>query len=189
MKMTRQFFISDDLDDLERLEEELESAGLVTPQIHVLTLDDTGADRHQHLHQVVSFMKMNTVHSALAGAVLGLFASMMVLFIAYMAGWTESPAGWLPFVFLAIIALGFFTWEGAFLGFQTPNARFQQFEEVLRDGKHIFFVDLEPGQDKLVRQAVERHPSVEMAGTGRASPHWLVRAQHRIKHFFTHTFP
>ena len=32
MKLTRHFFISDDLDDLEHLEEELERSGIVTPQ-------------------------------------------------------------------------------------------------------------------------------------------------------------
>ena len=37
MKVLRRYFISDDLDDLDVVEEQLESAGVSTPQIHVLT--------------------------------------------------------------------------------------------------------------------------------------------------------
>ena len=40
MKTLRRYFISDDLDDLEVVEEQLESAGVSTPQIHVLTAHD-----------------------------------------------------------------------------------------------------------------------------------------------------
>lgn len=191
MKMTRHFFISNDLDELERLEEELEQAGVVTPQIHLLTLDETGAENHHHLHKVTSLMKQDMVHSAIVGAAVGLCVSLVILAVAYFAGWTNSPAGWVPFIFLAIIALGFFTWEGSFLGFQSPNVHFKHFEKALQDGKHVFFVDLEPGQSKILEDCVKNHPNpaIEAAGTGPAAPHWIVRWQHRLKYFFTEVFP
>jgi hypothetical protein len=37
----------------------------------------------------------------------------------------------MPFIFLAIIALGFSTWEGGFYGIQSPNFHFSKFEDVL----------------------------------------------------------
>ena len=40
MQLLRHYFISDDLDDLELFEEQLESAGVSTPQIHVLSRDE-----------------------------------------------------------------------------------------------------------------------------------------------------
>lgn len=187
--MTRHFFISDDLDDLERFEEELEDSGIVTPQIHVLTLDDSGAEHHHHLHQVTALMKQDLVHSTLIGAAIGLCAAILVLAVAHFAGWTQSPAGWLPFIFLAIITLGFFTWEGGFLGIQKPNVHFERFEEALQSGKHVFFVDIEPGQKKIIEEHAKRHPRVQSAGTGPAAPAWVVFWQHRLKRFFTETFP
>ena len=38
--MNRHYFISDSLDDLDRIEVELEQKGIHKPQIHVLSKDD-----------------------------------------------------------------------------------------------------------------------------------------------------
>jgi hypothetical protein len=47
MDLLRHYFISDSLDDLEVFEEQLEAAGVATPQIHVLSqkveLAETGS--------------------------------------------------------------------------------------------------------------------------------------------------
>lgn len=189
MRLKRHFFISDDLDDLEKFEEELEQAGIVKPQIHLLTLDEAGASNHHNLHEVTSLMKTDLLHSMLLGAAAGLVAAAFVLVLAHVAGWTQSPAGWIPFVFLAVCAFGFFTWEGGLWGIDTPNVHFRNFEKALKEGKHVFFVDLEPGRGKIVRNLVKDHPAVEAAGTARGAPHWIVRWQHGLKRFFTETFP
>lgn len=189
MKLKRHFFISSDLDDLEAFEEELENAGIVTPKIHVLTLDDRGAANHHHLHTVTALMKKDIVHSTILGAALGLSVSAFILILSYLAGWTETAAGWTPFVFLAIVALGFLTWEGGLRGIETPNSLFNRFEKALNAGKHVFFVDLHPGQEKIVEDLVRNHSKVQPTGTGPGAPYWLVFSQYRIKRFFNETFP
>lgn len=189
MSMTRHFFISDDLDDLEHLEEELERAGIVTPQIHLLTNDDSAADQHNHLHKVASFMKKDIVHSTLIGAAIGACAAALVLFTAFTAGWTETAAGWMPFIFLSVVLLGFLTWEGGLWGIQKPNVHFQQFDKALEEGKHVFFVDLDPGQDEILDTVVKQHPRLQDAGMAAGAPHWLVFWQHRVTRFFVKTWP
>ena len=131
MKMQRHFLISDDLDDLEHLEEELEAQGVSTPQIHVFTLDDTEAEKHVHLHDVQSIMKRDVVNSMIIGAILGAVLSASVLGATALLGWHQTAAGWIPFIFLAIIVLGFCTWEGGFVGIQTLNRHFKQFKATL----------------------------------------------------------
>ena len=79
MKMLRHYFISDNLNDLEVFEEQLEDAGVSTPQIHVLSRNDAEVEHHEHLHEVLSLMKKDIVHSTLQGAVVGVFASALVL--------------------------------------------------------------------------------------------------------------
>ncbi|MEY3141318.1 MAG: hypothetical protein RL298_2059, partial [Pseudomonadota bacterium] len=52
MKLKRSYFTGPSLDDLELFEEQLEGAGIATPQIHVLSLDDKSLAEHPHLHEV-----------------------------------------------------------------------------------------------------------------------------------------
>ena len=180
MKMLRHYFISSNLDDLEVFEEQLETAGVSTPQIHVLSANDAAVARHSHLHAVQSFLRSDVVHSTTQGAVIGIVAFVLVLAVAYFAGWTTSAAGWMPFIFLAVILLGFCTWEGGFFGFQKTNHNFARFEQALKDGKHIFFVDLEPSQESILEKILEAHPQVELAGTGASTQHWIVTLQQRL---------
>lgn len=189
MRLKRHFFVSDDLDDLESFEIELENADIVTPQIHLLTLDDTGAANHIHLHEVTAFMKTDVVRSAFAGALVGLTMAAFVLALTHLSGWHETPAGWLPFLYLSILLLGFFTWQGGLWGIESPNTHFRAFEQMLREGQHVFFVDLEPGRGKVVRRLARKHPGIRAVGVGLGAPHWIVSWQHRLKHFFTETFP
>jgi hypothetical protein len=179
MKMLRHYFISDSLDDLEVFEEQLEAAGVATPQIHVLSRNDAEVHRHQHLHEVESFMKNDIVHSTTRGALVGLCAFVLVLAVAYFAGWTQTAVGWIPFIFLAVVLLGFCTWEGGLFGIQTPNHNFARFEKALNDGKHVFFVDLEPHQEAVLEKVLKTHPQVELAGTGPSTQHWLITLQQK----------
>jgi len=179
MKCLRHYFISNSLDDLEVFEEQLEAAGVSTPQIHVLSRKDAEVHQHPHLHEVESFMKNDIVHSTIQGALIGICAFVLVLVIAYFAGWTKTAAGWMPFIFLAIVMLGFCTWEGGLRGIQIPNHNFARFEQALRDGKHVFFVDLEPNQEAILEKVLKSHPQVELAGTGSPTQHWLIALQQK----------
>lgn len=189
MKMKRHFFISDDLDDLDALENELERAGISTEQIHVLTLDDAGAESHVHLHDVQSLMKKDIIQSGEYGLAVGVVAALLVLALTWLAEWYTSPAGWIPFIFLAVILLGFFTWEGGFIGIQTFNSNFKRFKDELEAGRHVFFVDLRDGEEEILQRVVRTHPTARIAGTGRSTPHWIVMWQQRLKNLFAETLP
>jgi len=174
MKMLRHYFISSNLDDLELFEEQLESAGVTDRQIHVLSKDVAAVEHHVHLHEVSSFEEKDLLHSGEIGALVGAVGATLVLLTAHYAGWAASIGTWMPFVFLAIIIFGFCTWEGGLVGIQTPNNHFERFQEVLKEGKHIFFVDLEPDQESILSGLIDQHPQAELAGTGTAVPHWFL---------------
>jgi len=180
--MKRHFYISDNLDDLEHVEEELESSGVSTPQIHVLSEDDADVENH-HLHKVEAVLKKDVVHSMEIGAMAGVVAATLVLIVAYFAGWTASAAGWVPFVFLAVVILGFCTWEGGLFGIQEPHYQFKRFQEALHEGKHVLFVDVDPSQEEVLSQVVARHSKLELAGVGEATPALIVGAQNTWRNF------
>ncbi len=177
--MLRHYYISDDLDDLERLEQELEQAGVAKPQIHVLSEQDAEVERH-HLHAIEPVLKKDVVHSTELGAAVGVLAAALVLFLAWFLGWHDSAAGWVPFIFLAVVLLGFCTWEGGLIGIQIPHFQFKRFQRLLKQGKHVFFVDVEPEQESILSDITKRHPSLAVAGTGPATPSWVVKGQDKF---------
>ena len=140
--MKRHYFISDDLDDLEAVERDLEAAGVTTPQIHVLSEDDAGVESH-HLHEVEAVLKKDVVHGTEMGAIVGVIGAAAVILLAWISGLTETYT-WVPAIFLAIIVLGFCTWEGGLIGIQEPHVDFRRFQDDLHEGKHILFVDTDP---------------------------------------------
>ncbi len=180
--MNRHYYISNDLDDLENIENELEASGINTEQIHVLSENDADVEQHQ-LHDVTSFMKKDVVHSGEIGAVVGIVLAIVVLGGAYLSGLTESPAGWIPFIFLSVVILGFSIWEGGLRGIQEPNEHFRRFQKILQEGKHILFVDVEPAQEPTLESVVRQHRGLQVAGTGEAAPSIAVAWQHKWHQF------
>jgi len=185
----RHYYISDNLDELEVLEEQLEAAGVSTPQIHVLSTNDADVASHRNLHDVTSFMKKDVVHSTKIGAVIGAGAVALILSVAYFSGWTESPAGWIPFIFLAVVVFGFCTWEGGLFGIQVPNHNFSRFQKALKEGKHVLFVDLEPDQETVLQSILNLHPQVEAAGTESNHQLGVIEFQKRVPRFFKEAWP
>ncbi len=177
--MLRHYYVSDDLDELEVVENDLEKNGFTKPQIHVLSENDAEVDIH-HLHKVSSVLKQDVIHSTQMGALIGALAAMLLLLLVYILAWHTSPAGWLPFIFLAIIILGFCTWEGGFIGIQKPNVNFERFQNLLHKGKSVLFVDVYPSQEVALANVMKSHPKIEMSGFGESTPEWLVKAQNLI---------
>jgi hypothetical protein len=185
--MNRHFYISNDLDDLESLEVELETVGISTAHTHVLSLNDAEVAAHPNLNEVEAVLRTDVVHSTKIGAVVGIIAATLMLYVVALSGWAQQST-WIPFIFLAIIMVGFFTWEFGFIGIQRKNNRFARFEKALKNGKHIFFVDIEPENDLLLADIVKKHPKIKRAGDGPSVPQWFIQLQDGFKSF-TKTMP
>jgi len=180
--MKRYYFIGDDLNVVATVEHDLMTNGIAAEQIHVLSHDDASAEARR-LHDVQSLMKKDVIHSAEIGALFGLAASLLAIVVAHLTG-LAAKIGWVPFVFLAIVLLGFFTWEGGLIGMHLPNSRFRRFERALRAGEHVFFVDVEDAQESRVQHILAAHPHMRPAGTGIPTPRWLVALQANARRFF-----
>ena len=179
--MRRHFFISDDLDDLETVEGDLESAGVTTPQIHVLSEDDAGVSAH-HLNDVEAVLRKDVVRRTERGAIIGAIGAAAVVLLAWISGITDTIT-WVPPIFLAIVILGFCTWEGGLIGIQEPHSDFQRFQADLHAGKHVLFVDVWQEQEDLLREVITSHPRLEPAGEGPAAPGWFLSARNRFARF------
>ena len=57
--------------------------------------------------------------------------------------WTRVAAGLRALVvLLALVLFGFCAWSGGLYGIQVPNRDFKRFEAQLREGRHVFVVDV-----------------------------------------------
>jgi hypothetical protein len=186
--MKRHFYVSDDLDDLDRIEQELETRAVHRPQIHVFSRDDAGVDTHDHLHNIKSVFRQDLVHGALVGSWIGAMLAALVLIVTALSDWPQRYT-WEPFIFLALVLFGFGAWSGGLYGIQVPNRDFKRFEAQLRKGRHVFIVDVDPQQEASLARVIEKHPGLQLAGTGRAPPRWLVIGQHKVRKFTSETFP
>lgn len=179
--MKRHYYVSDSIEELAEVGHELEDSGLTHTQIHVLSDDDKEVELH-NLNEVESVLKKDVVRSTEVGALIGLVLAAIILLVAQVSGVAQATT-WVPFVFLAVVALGFCTWEGGLFGIQVPHVEFQRFKETLRTGKHILFVDIRDAQETVLAAVVQRHPHLELAGTGSATPELVISAQDRMKSF------
>jgi hypothetical protein len=173
--MKRHFYISDDLDDLELIERQLEDAGVTTPHIHVLSEDDAGVHAH-HLNGVEAVLRKDVVRGTELGAVVGVIVAAIILFAAWATG-IAATTTWVPPIFLAVIVLGFCTWEGGLIGIHEPHADFLRFRDNLHSGKHVLVVDVSQTQEDILRRVTSQHPKLTSAGEGPAAPGWFIGAR------------
>ncbi len=180
--MKRYFYISDDLDEFEALERELEERGISRGQIHVLSNADDEVDQH-NLNQVYSWFKTDVMHSTYIGVVFGVIFASICLFVAYLMG-LHDYIGWAPFIFLALVLIGFSTWEAGFIGTQIPNRKFRRFQSALDNGNHIMQVDCSPGEEPIMQSVVSRHlQKVRAAGSEQSSDQWAIIGEKKFRQF------
>lgn len=189
MKVIRHYYICDDLDELERIKLSLTDRGIDDVQTHVLSQDDRATEHHLGLRDVTSLMKRDVIRSGELGLGAGLIGAALVLALAYFSGATQNPAGWIPWAFLAIVILGFCTWEGGFIGIQRVNKNFVRFEDALNHGRHVFFVDVTEAQTGVLEQVMATHDSLDFAGTEAGTHRWIMDGQKHIPHFLRETMP
>ncbi len=179
--MKRHYFLTSNLDDLAAVEHELHTAGITAPQIHVLSEDDTAVEE-RHLHSVEAVLRKDVVRGTQRGAVVGICCATAVLALGWLTG-VAHGVGWIPLAFLSVVVLGFCTWEGGLIGIQEKHADFRRFESALNSGRHLLFVDVRVGEEQRLSQVVARHPGLEPAGLGDATPGFVVRFQDKWHRF------
>lgn len=179
--MKRHYFITDNLDDLQQVEQDLQRAGITPPQFHVLSEDDTAVEMRK-LREVEAVLKKDVVHGTERGALVGALGAGAVLVLAWMTGVTEAYT-WMPPIFLAIVILGFCTWEGGLIGIQEPHSDFKRFTPVLKRGQHVLLVDIDPEQERALSSVVGHFQSLRPAGEGSATPRAVVRFRDKWNRF------
>lgn len=180
--MKRYFFLTDNLDKLTAVEHDLTVNGISAPQIHVLSNDDSGMTVRK-LNDVEAVLRKDVVHSMERGALIGAAAAAVVIAVGHYSGATATAAGWTPFIFLAVVVLGFFTWEGGLFGIQEPHHEFKRFQQALASGRHLLLIDINEKDHSILNNVTAHYPELEFSGTGHGAAQWFVTLQNKWRNF------
>ena len=157
--MKHAYYISDDLDELETVHDELVVSGLQDQRIHVLSDEDAAVEFH-HMRPMNPFFKTNVVRALFAGAVIGIGIATVIMAIPYVFGF-ESTAATIPFTLGALFIVGFSTWEGGFLGMQAVNQKFKDVFKRIHEGQHLMIVDYNIEEENRIRALSRSHPGLQ----------------------------
>ncbi len=179
--MKRFYFLADNLDKLADIEHDLKGNGISKPQIHILSRDDCGV-MQRAMNDVEAVLRKDVVKSMSRGALGGLAAALLVLATGQLSGAVEA-VGWMPFIFLAIVMLGFITWEAGLFGIQEPHRDFRRFDQALSSGRHLLIVDARDIDEHILNRITSHYPELEFSGTGDGAPEWYITAQNQWRRF------
>ena len=184
--MNRYYYIGDDLDILEALQDDLHASGVDSERIHLLSDQDAQVSAH-HMNEVEPLAKKDIVRAGIKGALVGLALALVILLIALITGLMDTVWA-VPILFLAVVILGFCTWEGGLIGAHHPHPEVKRFQEQLENGQHVLFVDIDESEHMAMDQVVSRYPQVKRAGTGKSEPSLFVHLR-RSFHDLIHSLP
>lgn len=179
--MKRYYFMSDDLDDLRTVEQELQEAGISDLQMHVVSEDEATVD-DKGLTQVKSLFKRDLFSSMVVGFGVGIVICAILLGLALAFG-LSGEREWMVAGISSLLILSFCTWEGGLFGIQVPNRHFRKFTRALQSGKHLFYVDAQSQQAEVVDSVARRHSPLRLVGKGEGERHWLFNLRsfaHRV---------
>lgn len=179
--MKRYFYVSNELDDLQNVENALEAEGISRAQIHVLSNDDAGV-KERDLNQVYSWFRTDVISTTYKGVIVGAILAVIVLVLSSALGGVEA-IGWAPFIMLAIVCLGFCTWEGGLIGSHLPSSRFKKFQRTLEEGNHVLMIDADIKDVEFIDSVIAKNPGLEAAGTDTTKDQWTVATEKRFRQF------
>lgn len=179
--MNRYYFITNDMDDLANVEQELEQQGVLKEQMHVLPYNDAVAEE-RGLESVDSIFRKDILRTLAVGFGIGCAVAALMLTVAFFVG-VESTQAWLMLGFIALMIVGVCTWEGGLAGVHWPQHQFRRFGRDLKRGFSVFFVDVDEGQEQTLVTTAKQHKQLQPVGNGEGESAALVKLRHNLRSY------
>ncbi len=155
--MSKLKYLTNDIEELDAVEQDLEANGIPRSHIHVLSNSDGELAKHD-IPTFSDWSKRDLTYYGIRGAVIGVVLSMCILGGGYVYGITDSVS-WAILGFIAAATMGFCTWEGGLMGIAKLNHEFEQYHEDIENGEHLLVVDVaDKDEEAKARYSVESHP-------------------------------
>lgn len=156
--MKHAYYLSNDLDELESVHDELVQMGLKDRYIHVLSEHEAEVEKH-HLRNVNDIAKTDMLGFMAKGAACGAILVLIVGAAAYVFDYGQNQL-MAPIALASLFLFGFCVWEAGLIGLHKLNHRFKAFEKELHRGEHVLILDYENEQAKTVKNVARAHPKL-----------------------------
>ncbi len=162
--MKQQYYITEDIDSVAHISDDLHSLGIDDRHIHVVGEDVDAMDAH-HVHKAREIDRTDIVRSSERGMLIGILLGTLFLILATIYQpfgiVVEGPA----LVAVTVLIVGFCTWWGGIAGSYFDNYRIAAFHKAIESGKYLVMVDTDADQESAVRNMMSTsHPEATWMG-------------------------
>lgn len=157
--MKRLYYLTQSMESTQSISDDLHNSGVTDWNFHVLSKQNESGLYRRHIHSANLTHKSDIVHSAERGAIIGfVFGILLAWFLSNVPVFGIPISGSAPY-FVILFGLMFGGWFGGFLGIQTENYKIKRFHDQLEIGRYLIMIDVEVGQEQLVRDIMNsKHP-------------------------------
>ena len=155
MQRERLYYLTDNIESVESITEDLKTIGVEYNHYHVLSRDDDGIKRH-HLHSASPLDKYDIVHMGERGVLLGFIAGLVLALSLVISQPFDLSVGWIGFMSVLIFVTFFGAWVGGMAGLGSENYKISKFHDELEEGQYLVMIDTTIEHEAEVRELMER---------------------------------
>lgn len=161
--MKRLYYLSNNIDVVEKLSDTLHERGITDWNFHVMGKDNADMIRH-HLHTTTPLHELDIVRSGERGVLLGLIIGLCITtYVTLFTTFGESMGFIAQLGSVALFSL-FGAWLGGLVGVSTENYKVRRFHSDIEDGSFLIMVDVKRAQRLEVESVIESFHEIQRAG-------------------------
>ena len=161
--MKRLYYLTDQIEVAEAASDSIHREGITDRHFHVLSHDEAGLQMH-HLHPTTPLHELDVLRLGERGLLCGIAgAVVLVVLTSQYTSWFEQ-FGWIGVLGVTLIAMGFGTWLGGFIGVQRENYKIRRFHDAIEAGSYLLMVDVDKSDEQRVMSVLERQTGLRRAG-------------------------
>lgn len=156
--MKRLYYLTKSMESTEQISDDLHKAGVTDWNFHVVSKQREAGLYRRHIHSANLLHKSDIVHSAERGVVIGFVAGLICSWFLSTVPVFGTTIGGSTVFFVILFSVLLGGWLGGFYGIQTENYKLRRFHDKIEEGYFLILVDVEVGQEEIVREVMEsRH--------------------------------
>lgn len=162
--MKRLYYLTDSLNSVSQISDDLHGNGITDWHIHVLSKNEAGLF-HRHVHSAHMFQQNDVIHSGAMGAILGGCIGLLAVACIYLWMPLGAPVPSLAPLIIAGVFTLFGAWSGGLAGAMRENYKIRRFHNDIERGRYLIMIDVHKPREQAVRtQLRQYHPEATLAG-------------------------